>query len=130
MMTTQICRLFALGGAAALALGCTSATAPQAEYTEAKTAIGAAEAEGAQDIPQASLYLKVARDNAEKAKELMDNDEHEAAEMLLERAQADAELARSLTQEAKVRKEAEDEIQRVQSLKDANQAELKKDRSS
>jgi hypothetical protein len=109
-----------LGALALLSFGCAGATAPQAEHTDAKTAISAAEAEGAQDVPQASLYLKMARDGVADAEALMAEKKYEDAQPVLERARMDAELASSLTRQAEIKDEAEAEIERVKSLQESN----------
>lgn len=52
----------ALGALTVLATGCASTPAPNAEFADTKGVTSAAEASGAQDIPEASLYLKMSKD--------------------------------------------------------------------
>ena len=58
--------------------------------------MGAAQASGAQNIPEASLHLKMATDAVALAEAEMDRGEHKAATLTLQRAKADADLAKSL----------------------------------
>ncbi|HEU5074521.1 MAG TPA: hypothetical protein VFU02_10115, partial [Polyangiaceae bacterium] len=61
---------------------------------ETTAAIAAAETVATEDHPQASLHLKLAKDQLQQAQELMEEEEErEKAELLLRRAKADAELA-------------------------------------
>lgn len=103
-----------------LLAGCGGAVAPQAQLTDAKSAVSAAQARGAKEVPQASLYLKMARDAVATAEELIKQEEYEQAEMVLERAMKDAKLASTLTDEAEMKKKAEEELKRLESLKNAN----------
>jgi hypothetical protein len=102
---------------AALVLSaCGSSAVPQAENAQAVAAISAAEAAGAGGVPKASLHVKMAKDNVALAeKQVRDGDEEEAR-ATLERASADAELARALTTEQQVRDEANAAIRRVEQL--------------
>jgi hypothetical protein len=89
---------------------------PQAENAQAVAAISAAEAAGAGSVPEASLHVKMAKDSVALAeKQVRDGDEEEAR-ATLERASADAELARALTTEQEVRDEANAAIRRVEQL--------------
>jgi hypothetical protein len=99
-----------------------SATAVNAQKTQAAEAIAAAEAVGAQEHPQASLHLKLAKDQLEDATSLVqeDDDEREKAVLLFERATADAELALLLTRQMDARQKAEKARQQVDSLSREN----------
>ena len=103
-------------GVVILVGGCASAAVPNAKVADAQSAISAAEATGAQAVPEASLYLKMAKDGVEAAKQQIRNDENEKAARTLERAKADAELAKSLTTEAKVRQGADQALERIENL--------------
>ncbi len=104
-----------LGGAVA---GC-GASVPYEEVASARSAVSAAEASGAQEVPQASLHLKMARDGIAEAERVME-DEPEQAKEILERARADAELAKSMTEEDQARREADIAIQRIERLQQSN----------
>ncbi len=103
-----------------LLAGCGGAVAPQAELTDAKSAVSAAQAKGAKEVPKASLYLKMARDAIDTAEQLMEEEDYEQAKLVLTRAQKDAELALAVTKEAEMKEKAEKELERVKSLKEAN----------
>lgn len=86
-------KLWLLSIVLTLALGCASSPKPTTELASTEGAIRAAEEMGANGEPQASLYLRFARENREAATELMKQDENDRAKMRLLMAEADAELA-------------------------------------
>lgn len=97
-------------------LGC--ATTTSTEKLEASAAaIRSAEEIGAQKIPQANLYLQLAKEQSEHAKEIIaaggDRDE---AVALLARAEADAELARALAREDSTRLQAQEAVDRIKTI--------------
>jgi len=103
--------------AVALALGC--ARAPL--HTEASTSgIRAAEEAGAAKVPQASLHLQLAKEELAGAKELSAKGEKEKAASLLTRAEADAELAVTLSRGDAERLEARAAVERVRQLRQEN----------
>jgi hypothetical protein len=104
----------------ALAVGCSSQQAPHTALTEAQSEVSAAEARGAQDVPQASLHLKMAKDAIAEAETLMKDGENEKARAALERAHVDAKLAKSLATENQIKEQAQEQIDRVKSLEQAN----------
>jgi hypothetical protein len=108
-------------GAAALALaGCSQTHTMPPNYAPAQTAIGAADAVGERNEPRAALHLKMARDAVARAQTLAQNgDEHEA-QLTLDRARTDAELALMVTREATARREANTAKQEVQALPRSN----------
>lgn len=114
-MCMRVSILSSLLGAALVVVGC-SAT-PSADDAHAVAAISAAEASGAKQVPAAALYLKMAEDGVARARMEIDEGREEEARETLERASADAELARTLTTEAKVRSEADVATQSVEQLK-------------
>lgn len=99
-------------GAALLVVGCGGASdtveAQTAANATAETtaAIAAAETAAPKDHPQASLHIKLARDQLQQAKRLMQEDEEEKAGLLLQRATADAELALMLARESDAKEKA------------------------
>jgi hypothetical protein len=68
-------------------------------------------------VPQASLELRLSEEQITKAKELMANGENERADLLLQRAQADAELALALAREAQAKGEAAQLLSQVAQLR-------------
>jgi hypothetical protein len=83
----------------ALSWGCGSYPPPTERMTTTEAAIRAAEEVGSGSVPQAALYMKLAQEQTEKAKRLMQDGYNERAELELKRAQADAELAIAIAKE-------------------------------
>jgi hypothetical protein len=83
----------------ATAAGCGSYPPPTERMTTAEAAIRAAEEVGSGSVPQAALYLKLAQEQTEKARRLMQDGYNERAELTLKRAQSDAELAIAMAKE-------------------------------
>lgn len=113
-----------IGAGLLAAVGCgggaTSVTPRTANATaETTAAIAAAETAITKDQPQATLYLKLAKDQLHQAKQLIQEDETDKAQLVLERATADAELALMLARESDAKQKAERARQQVDSLPDA-----------
>jgi hypothetical protein len=71
---------------------------------------------GAVSVPQAALHLRLAQEQTVQAKALIKDGETERAELVLMRAQADAELALALAKEDTSRKGAEAAMEQVRAL--------------
>jgi len=96
---------------------CSAAPMPAERLASAEaTARGAAEV-GAEGTPQASLHLKMARDQIAQARGMMGKGDNEGASMVLSRAEADAELSLALARETAARAEANAVIQEAQTLR-------------
>ena len=106
-----------LGALGMWAAGCGGAPPPIEQLASTQAAIRGAEEVGAKDEPKAALHLKLAKEQLEKAKALLDDEEHEAAAELLQRAELDAELALSLAKEQATREEADDAKKALDKLK-------------
>ncbi len=102
---------------AALFSACGGAPPPHDQMTSAVAAAKAAEVGGASTVPEATLQLKRANEEIERAKGLMANNDNEEAAKVLEKAQVDAELALALAKEKKAQTEAQQAIDQVQTLK-------------
>jgi hypothetical protein len=114
----------ALLGLFGLALGasaCGGAAVPQEQLTAAQAAIRAAEVGGAPNDPQAALLVKKCQDGVAEAKKLIEDGNNHRAEMVLMRAQVDAELALALAQEISMKNEAAGARKQVQELKSRQQ---------
>jgi hypothetical protein len=85
---------------------CGGAAVPHDRLSNAQASIRAAEVAGAKDDPKASLQLKRAQDQVDKAKALIADNRNEEAARVLVRAEADADLAIALAQEQSSRAEA------------------------
>lgn len=104
---------------AAVIAGCGSSEPLNKEAST--SAIRAAEEVGAPNVPSASLYLQLAKEEMENAKGLAAKGNKEEAESMLTRSQADAELAVALSRGDADKKEAADAIERVRQLRLDNQ---------
>lgn len=88
---------------------------------EASTsAIRAAQEVGASEVPTAALYLQLAKEGLEKAQALAAVGEKEQAESMLQRAQADAELAIVLSNGDADKEQAKLAFERVKKLQKDN----------
>jgi hypothetical protein len=113
LTTTLVC------GALTLA-ACSSSHPMPANYAPTQAAIGAADAVGARNEPRAALHLKMARDAVAEAQTLANRGKDHQAQLTLERARTDAELALMVTREAEARREATAAKQEVQGLPRSN----------
>jgi hypothetical protein len=100
----------------ALTAACGSSEVPAKQLADSQSAVRAASEVGAERNPQASLHLKMAKDQIAKAKALSREGEHEAAKQLLKQAEVDAELALTLTRERQAQADAERAEQQLGSL--------------
>jgi hypothetical protein len=91
---------------AAPILGCASVPVPQDRLTSSEASIRAATEVGAEQEPRAALHLKLAQEQLAQAKELIAKGEHERADIILQKALADSELALGLTKETVAQAEA------------------------
>lgn len=108
----------AVAGAAAFALSaCASTQVPQQLTIDTAASIKSAENLSAEQIPEASLHLELARRGYAEANKLIDEGKKQEAHWALERAQADAELAVELAKAGDKRDEAQRELKRVRDLK-------------
>ncbi|MBX3231712.1 MAG: DUF4398 domain-containing protein [Labilithrix sp.] len=72
---------------------------PTERLASTEAAIRSARELGAQNDPQASLHVKLADEQVAQAKNLIKDDENKRADLVLQRASADAELAVMITRE-------------------------------
>jgi hypothetical protein len=79
-----------------VAAACGGAALPVDKLTEAKSTVRAAQEAGAQGTPQAQLHLKMANDQLASAQKAIDDNDGDRARLLLNQAQADADLALTL----------------------------------
>ena len=91
---------FSMLAVLAAVAGCGATTPPPtARVASTEAAIRGAREVGAQSVPIASLHLKLSEEQATKAKAAIAADDNAGADLMLQRAQADAELALALTRE-------------------------------
>lgn len=110
--------LFGLFGVAIVTTACGGAAVPQEQMTAAQASIRAAEVGGVPGDPQAALLIKKAKDQVVEAKKLIEDGDNHRAEMVLLRAEADAELALALAQELATKNEAATAQKQVQELRE------------
>jgi hypothetical protein len=102
--------------AASLAAACGGAPKPEAQMASSEGAIRGASEAGAQNVPQATLYVRLAQEERQHALELVKNGENDRARFVLARSEADAELAIALARQARAEQAADAAGQRVQDL--------------
>ena len=98
-------------------VACGGSSLPPAKVADTQSSITAASAVGADQHPQAALHLKMARDQLKQAQGLIDDGKDDQAKLVLERADADAQVALMLTREAEASanvKKAQSEVQGLQ----------------
>ena len=99
-------------------LGCGGAAPPDRQMVSAEAAIRGAQELGAASVSEASLYLRLAERQVDKAKVLMRDGNNQRAAMMLSRAQIDAELAIALAKENTATTEAQEAENTVVELQD------------
>lgn len=85
---------------------CATFPLPTEHLAQAEAGARAANELGAGKEPAAALHLKMAQDQLTSARQLIAAGEHQRADALLLRAQADAELSLQLTREAQAKTDA------------------------
>lgn len=111
-----------VGCAATLLAGCASMPSPVEQLAASQAAVRAAEEAGADKLdPQAQLYLKLARENLDKGKSLMDAEDFERADRSLRKSEADAELARGLARKKAAQDAVEEAKKTLSKLKPVTQ---------
>jgi len=115
---TALFVMFLLVGA--MAFGC-GGSAVTVNDEAPSAAIRAAEEVGAANVPEATLYLQLAKEGLQQARAFAASGDMEEAQSKLRRAQADAELALTLSHKASDKKDAQDALDKVQKLRSENQ---------
>jgi hypothetical protein len=93
------------------------ATLSEPELIQTEASILSAERLGAKRVEAAAAHLKLARAETEQARRYLEQGYWKKANGLLARAEADAELAMALTQEASIRAEAQEAIRRAREIR-------------
>jgi hypothetical protein len=103
---------------ALLSAACGSSIPPPSDrLASAEAAARSARELGADQEPKAQLHLKLANEQIEQAKKLMADGDNRRADLILQRASSDAELAVMLAKEHNARAEAEKAQEKVKQLK-------------
>lgn len=101
-----------------LAAACGSSfPTPSERLASAEAAARSARELEAEREPRAALHLKLASEQIEQAKALMQSGDNKRADQVLLRASADAELAVQLAKEAKTKQEAKEMQEQLSNLK-------------
>lgn len=90
---------------------------PSDKLASAEAAARSARELGADREPKAALHLKLAQEQIDQAKNLMKDNDNKRADLVLQRAGADAELAVMLAKENNAKAEAEKAQEKVRALK-------------
>jgi len=99
-------------------VACGSSMPPPADrLASAEAAARSARELGADREPKAQLHLRLASEQIEQAKKLMADGDNKRADMILQRANSDAELAVMLAKEHNTRAEAEKAQEKVKQLR-------------
>jgi hypothetical protein len=88
-------------------VACGSTPPPHEREASSQAAIRTAREMNAEQVPQAALHLKLAQEQFDKGKALMNDGDNKRATYVLMRAQADAELALAMARENKTKAEAQ-----------------------
>jgi hypothetical protein len=103
---------------AALFFACGGAPKPEARMASSEGAIRGAREAGADNVPQATLYLKLAEEQRAKALDLVKDGENHRAAFMLARSEADAELAVALARQSAAERDAARASDQVNELKE------------
>ncbi|MBX3229681.1 MAG: DUF4398 domain-containing protein [Labilithrix sp.] len=95
-----------------------SMPAPTDRLASAEAASRSAKELGANNEPKAALHLKLASDQIDQAKKLIADGDNKRADLVLQRANADAELAVMLAKEHNAKTEADKAQQNVKKIKE------------
>lgn len=99
-------------------MACGSSIPPPSDrLASAEAASRSARELGAEREPKAALHLRLASEQIDQAKKLMADGDNKRADLILQRAGADAELAVMLAKENTAKGEAEKAQERVKNIK-------------
>lgn len=90
---------------------------PNDRLASAEAASRSARELGAERNPNAALHLKLAQEQIDAARKLMGDGDNRRADLVLQRAGADAELSVMLAKESNAKSEAEKAQEKLKSLK-------------
>jgi hypothetical protein len=112
---------------AAVIAGCANGPSFSQRSESSKSAIRAADEVGANKLPRAALYLQLSKEELARAEVLANGGEKEKSASMLTRAEADAELAITLSHAQTEKTEALGAMQRVRQLREDNQLPVDKE---
>jgi hypothetical protein len=97
-------------------IGCGGAPKPEARLASSEGAIRGAQEAGADNVPDATLHVKLAEEQRQQALELIKKGDNHRAAMVLARSEADAELALALARASSAKAEADKATETVDEL--------------
>jgi pyridoxal biosynthesis lyase PdxS len=97
------------------AVGCSHYPAPTQQVASSMAAVRGAEEAGALQIPEGALHVKLAQEQIEQSRRLMEEEEYQKAEHKALRADSDAELAVAIARQ----QNAEAELQQLAQASEA-----------
>jgi len=113
--------LLAFAGSSLIALflvACGSSIPPPSDkLASAEAASRSARELGADREPKAALHLKLAQEQIDQAKKLMADGDNKRADLVLQRANSDAELSVMLAKENSAKSESDKAQERVKNIK-------------
>lgn len=98
-------------------MACASYPAPTQRMADAIATSRGAKEVGAESNPKAQLHLRLAEEQIQRAKKLMDEGENKRADFVLVRAKADADLALAEARDAVAEKSANEVKARVEAAR-------------
>jgi len=118
--TIRFAAIFILGLSTFSLAGCGSSLPPPSDrLATAEAASRSARELGADREPKAALHLKLAQEQIDQAKKLMTDGDNKRADLVLQRASSDAELAVMLAKENNASGEAQKAKEKVNAMKSA-----------
>lgn len=97
---------------------CGGSSVPHETMAASEGSIRAAEEVGASQVPTAALHLQLAKEETERARQLIKNGDNDRAKYVLMRADADAELALALSKEDAAKTDAQAAMEQVRALQE------------
>jgi hypothetical protein len=95
---------------------CATTPVPADKYARARAAITTAEVMNVDQQPNAALHLRLAKDQLEQGKRLLQDGENERASHVLLRAEADAQVAVSLARETWAKRDAIQTMEQISKM--------------
>ena len=110
--------------------GCKSDSSFKQKAEPSSSAIQSAESAGATMNPGAAFFLRLAREEMDQAKEFFAQGKQQQGSSLLQRAEADAELATALSDRDAEKIDAANDMARLRQLRQDNQLPVSDEKGS
>ena len=101
----------------AQAVACATTPIPADKLSRSTAAVKSAEVVNADRVPSASVHLRLAREQLDRARQMLKDGDTERAEYMLLRSEADAEAAMNLAIGVEAQQDAIQTIRTVQTMK-------------